>query len=289
MKTDELFHEYFQLVPHALFELLQIKPGCPYRFTSPVIKASQRRLDGLLEPTKPGHPRYILEIQGYLDNSVYWRGVQELGLYFGQQPILNGTDWRLIMLFLDKAYDPGPETLGPLYHGSSAWLIRGVLPDLLRQTTGQHPLLNVLHPLVVPDEATAKREAPGWVNALHHEAELEPSAQVKLTDILVQFIGQRFTNLEMKEIEAMLHLTPFEETRAGRDLIERGELRNARKFVLEVLITRFGDISPLITVVIDQIEDLDVLRTLHREAVTADSLASFEYTLAADSIRQPAE
>ena len=59
MKTDTLFHELFQLAPQALFELLQIKPGCAYRFESPVVKASERRLDGLLEPADPGHSRYL--------------------------------------------------------------------------------------------------------------------------------------------------------------------------------------------------------------------------------------
>ena len=71
MKTDKLFHEYFQLVPQTLFELFQINPGCTYQFTSPVLKESERRMDGLLEPNTPGHPRYFLELQGYPDDSIY--------------------------------------------------------------------------------------------------------------------------------------------------------------------------------------------------------------------------
>lgn len=73
MKTDDLFHEYLQLAPYALFELLQITPGCAYRFSSPVVKASERRMDGLLEPVKRGHPRYFVEVQGYRDEAIYWR------------------------------------------------------------------------------------------------------------------------------------------------------------------------------------------------------------------------
>lgn len=289
MKTDQLFHEYFQLVPQALFELLGIEPGCPYHFSSPVLKVSERRLDGLLEPAEPGHPRYILELQGYPDDSIYWRSLQELGLFFGQRPKLNGTDWRLILLFLDKAHDPGPETLGPLYKDNVSWLIRGVLSDLLEQTASTSPLLNVLRPLVAKDEATVRQEGADWVTSIRQSPELDITAQAKLADILVQFIGQRFTNLEMKEIETMLHLTPFEETRAGRDMLERGELRAARKYIIDVLETRFGHVPTLMTVVINQIEALDILNILHKEAVTVDSLGAFEETLRIASIHLPAE
>jgi predicted transposase YdaD len=88
MKTDKLFYEFFQLAPYALFELLGIKPGCPYRFVSQVVKASERRMDGLLEPIIAGFPHYFLEIQGYLDRVIYWRSVAQMGLFHEKQPLL---------------------------------------------------------------------------------------------------------------------------------------------------------------------------------------------------------
>jgi hypothetical protein len=48
MKTDRLFHEYFQLAPQALFELFQLTPACEYRFSSPVLKESELRLLDML-------------------------------------------------------------------------------------------------------------------------------------------------------------------------------------------------------------------------------------------------
>lgn len=126
MKTDPLFHQYFQIAPQALFELLQIRPGCAYRFESPVIKASERRLDGLFAPVEPGYPHYFLEVQGYLDKGIYWRAIHEVGGFYYQRPKLFGQDWRIVLLFLDKAFDPGPETLGPLALASHPWLIRGL-------------------------------------------------------------------------------------------------------------------------------------------------------------------
>ena len=94
METDRLFHELFALAPQALFDLLGIVPECAYTFSSPVIKSGERLLDGLLEPDRPECRRYFLEVQGYLDKSIYWRSVNEVGAFFFQRPDLNGCDWR---------------------------------------------------------------------------------------------------------------------------------------------------------------------------------------------------
>ncbi|MCP4358330.1 MAG: hypothetical protein GY796_09975 [Chloroflexi bacterium] len=42
-------------------------------------------------------------------------------LHLGHEP------WQVVILFLNKAHDPKPETLGPLYPGSHSWLTRAVL------------------------------------------------------------------------------------------------------------------------------------------------------------------
>lgn len=283
MKTDKLFYEFFQLAPQALFELLQITPACAYRFESLVVKASEKRMDGLLEPAELGQPHYFLEVQGYMDPSIYWRVIHQIGIYHEQRPYLNGSDWQAVVLFLDASHDPGPETLGRLCHGNMPWLIHGVLPDLLRQAPEPSPVLNVLRPLVVDDE-TVQQQAAGWAAAIRQLPDLDAGMQARLLKLLVQFIIQRFSHLGWKEIEAMLQLTPIEETVAGRELIQRGLERGleqgreqeAKKNVIEILKLRFGRASRSIMEAIEQMDDLLALKTLLRQAVTADSLASFE-------------
>jgi predicted transposase YdaD len=98
MQTDKLFQEYFQLVPHAVFELLGMTPACPYRYESPVVKTSERRLDGFLEPTQAGCPYYFLEVQGYHDERIYWRGLHPVTRYHEMRADLDGQDWKLIHL-----------------------------------------------------------------------------------------------------------------------------------------------------------------------------------------------
>lgn len=280
MKTDQLFSELFQLAPQALFELFGIEPGCTYQFDSPVLKASERRLDGLLKPAEARCPYYFLEIQGYLDYVIYWRTLHEVSLFHEQRPELRGQDWRAIILFLDKAFDPGLETLGPLYQKEMPWLIVGVLPDLLAQLPQSSPILNVLRPLVATDEVQVRKEAAGWSQAIRQESELDTAGKERLLNLLIQFIGQRFVDMSNKEIQAMLKLIPFEETAAGRGYIEegiqRGTQQTLKETVIQALAVRFDDVPESIAEVVDQIEDAAALRTLFKQAVIVDSLETFE-------------
>ena len=222
METDRLFHELFALAPQALFDLLGIVPECEYTFSSPVLKASERQLDGLLEPDRQECRRYFLEVQGYLDKSIYWRVVHEVGLYFGQRPELNGCDWQAVVLFLDQGHDPGVDTLGALNAGD--WLVHGVITELLAASPSSSPILNVLRPLLARNEAEVREQASEWTQSIY-DAELSRATQEQLLSLLAQFIIQKFTRLSSKEISAMLQLTPLNETVAGRELMLEGQAR----------------------------------------------------------------
>jgi len=281
MKSDKLFHEYFRLVPQAFFDLLQISPGCDYEFTSPVLKETERRLDGLLLPTEPGYPIYFAEMQGYYDLSIYWRALQQMSLFFTQQPHLGHGPWQVVILFLDKAYDPGPEMLGPLYPGSRSWLTRAVLFDLLEAVEEPSPILHVLRPLVA-EETTIRTEAAGWLAELRRTETVHAAHRERLGELLVQLVIQRFREMSRQEIEKMLELTPIEETRAVREWIEQGIEQGIRDSILDLLTIRFGqapggDLATRIKTISNPAE----LRQLLRQAAMADSLPSFEQELAA--------
>jgi predicted transposase YdaD len=227
MQTDTLFHEYFKLVPHALFELLGITPPCAYRYESPVIKRSERRFDGFLEPEDPACPYYFVEIQGYRDRQIYWRLLSEVAGYHESRADLDGINWQAVLLFLDESQDPGPVTLGPLESGHERWLIRAFLPKLLHQPA-HSPILNVLRPLgATPDEI--RSQGAGWARELNTFTEIEDEQRVRLADLLVKFVMQRFVESSYKEIETMLNLTPLKETRAAKELMEEGRQEGQRE------------------------------------------------------------
>lgn len=207
-----------------MFELLQITPGCPYRFESPVVKESEQRLDGLLEPTEPGYPYYFLEVQGYLDKGIYWRGVHQVGLFFHQRPKLQGSDWRLVVLFLDATFDPTLKTLGPLHQETMPWLIRGIIPDLLQHVTKPSPVLNVLRPLIAQNERDVYQQGTKWTQEIQQMPQLVRSEQERLLNLLVQFLLQKFSHLDRKEIGRMLQLKPIEESVAVQEWMQEAQV-----------------------------------------------------------------
>jgi predicted transposase YdaD len=257
MKTDFLFHEFFQLAPQAFFELLQIRPECEYKFESPVVKATERRMDGILEPAEPGFTRYFIEVQGYTDKAIYWRTLHQISLYHAQRPELNNTAWQLVLLFLDSNYDPGPETLGSLNSVRNDWLIRGNVPNLLRQVSEHSAVLHVLRPLITEREEVLRAEASRWVSEIQQLTAVDRSDQEKLLSLLSQFIIQKFSNLSRKEVEIMLKLTPIRETVAGREWIQEGQISVLSKQIE----TKFGIPSSIAGKSLEQltVETLDEL------------------------------
>jgi predicted transposase YdaD len=269
-----------------------MKPACAYRYDSPVVKTSERRLDGFLEPLQAGCPYYFVEVQGYYDDRIYWRGLHPVTRYHETRSDLDGQDWRLIVFFLDKAYDPGVATLGPLAAGSKRWLSRGVLPSLLARLPQSSPSLNVLRPLAVRTVNQVRRQGPVWVQSIRELTALDERQRNGLVDLLVKFVVQRFVDLPYKEVEAMLKLTPLEQTRAGQELIQlgieegrqEGRQEGLREGILAVLSVRFAEIPETqlsgVSALLEHITDEETIEILLNLAKQVESFAAFEQKVA---------
>lgn len=61
--------------------------------------------------------------------------------------------------------------------------------------------------------------------------------------------------------------------------IEQGILKNSRENVIEILVVRFTSIPDALEQVVGDIEDLAVLKMLHKKAATVSSLEEFEKLL----------
>lgn len=60
---------------------------------------------------------------------------------------------------------------------------------------------------------------------------------------------------------------------------QEGRQEGVRDMVLEALQIRFGNVSEAIVTRLNEIEDIDTLRKLHRQALLADSLDVFAEAL----------
>lgn len=202
--------------------------------------------------------------------------------------------WRRSWLnSYDETYDPGVETLGPLAHDAKRWLIAGVTPALLTDVPNASPLLNVLRPLLAVDVAEVEREGPQWVQSIQQMPQLNPGQHSILIDLLVKFIMQRFVDLPYKELERMLKLTPLEQTRADRELMELGEIKGRvdtlHNAIRIVLMTRFPHTSvEMITRlmhVLSYVHDVETLEMLLQLAAQIDSYAAFEQKVLATAAK----
>jgi len=96
---------------------------------------------------------------------------------------------------------------------------------------------------------------------------------------LFRFIDWMMTlPLELQE-QFQQQLNQYEEekrmpyiTSVERSGIEKGIIQNSRESVIEVLEVRFSEVPTQVVEVINQIKDTNLLKTLHREAITTNSL-----------------
>jgi predicted transposase YdaD len=223
MRTDTLFYELFQAAPQTFFELLQITPACPYRYESITVKTTEKRIDGVLEPTAADQPIYFLEVQAFPDEVIYWRVMREVATYFEQRPKFKGRAWQAIVLWLNKEDDPGLETLKPLSHRPTRRLISADLLQLLKQVRAVDDkalVLNVLNPLLTESEREVRQHVVQWAENIRRTPNLDSQTEERLLTVMSQLIGQKFKSLSYKELANMLRLTPLEETISGQELIK---------------------------------------------------------------------
>jgi hypothetical protein len=77
-----------------------------------------------------------------------------------------------------------------------------------------------------------------------------------------------------EEEKQMPYVTSFERLGHERGVAE-GILQKAKEVILEVLEVRFGEVPTEISQKINSIEDPEVLKTLHREAIAIESVEQF--------------
>ncbi len=228
MKTDPLFYELFQTAPQIYFELLQIPQPCPYRFESITVKATEKRIDGVLEPTKPDQPIHFVEVQAAPDEEIYWRVTREVATYFEQRPALKGREWQAVVIWLGK-----PEPKGQakpwwtefgtvlLYDGQNKQRLYSVdIIDLLGKLPENSLALNVLRPLIVDNERQVRQNISTWVEQIHATPGMSPDVEQRLVMVMTQLIEEKFKTLSYEELTMMLQLTPLRETASVQKVLQ---------------------------------------------------------------------
>ena len=274
MKTDALFYELFQAAPQTFFELMQITPPCPYRFESITVKASEKRMDGILEPTTAGEPIYFLEVQAFPDETIYWRVMREVATYFEQRSNLIDSRWQAVVLWLDKDDDPGLKTLKLLGRMPKPNLLSSDLLASLQKLDNQALARNVLQPLLAKSEAEVTQNVVQWVETIRQTPNLNTGTEEKLISVMSQLVEQKFRTLTYKELSHMLQLTPLAETISGQELIQEQFMdvlvrQIRRKFTIS------EDLAEVVSVELEKL-DVDSLKQLFDDIFDINAFEQLE-------------
>ncbi len=220
MKSDALFYQLFQTAPQIFFELINEIPACPYHFKSVTFKTAEKRLDGLLEPTVAGQTIYFVEVQAQKDEGIYWRILLEIGLYFNQNPVQQGSPWLAAVIWFNESKDPGFGLVPTITTEDKKQRIISVkLPKVLENLPDTSLALNVLRPFIVDKEAEVRQNFVTWVENIKHN-DLGQVAELRLIEVLAQLIEQKFKTLSYKELAKMLNLVPLRELPSGQELLQ---------------------------------------------------------------------
>ena len=274
MKTDTLFYELFQAAPQTFFELMQITPPCPYRFESITVKASEKRIDGVFEPTADGQPIYFLEVQGFPDKVIYFRILREVMTYFEQRPKLKDNEWQAAVLWLSKPDDPGFGTVRLLARKPEPRLVSLYLIQLLEKLPESSLTLNVLRPLLAKSESEIRQHVVQWIENIRQAPDLDGPTEEKLIAVMSQLIEQKFRRLTYKELSKMLRLRPLVETISGQELLKEERIEALCEQIQEKLSVSDEVIATLQQEL--QKLDLESLKLLRRQILHVDTLEELE-------------
>lgn len=278
MRTDALFYELFQTAPQTFFELIQVTPTCTYRFESITVKASEKRIDGVLEPLAENQPIYFLEVQAFPDDVIYWRVMREVATYFEQRPAQKAVDWQAIVLWLNPEDNPGLGTLKSLARKPHRRLLAVDLLKLLKKLDEHALVLNVLRPLLAKSEREVRQHVVQWVENIRQTPNLDRQTEERLVAILSQLIEQKFRTLSYKELTAMLHLTPLRETASVQEVLKEDRV----DMLMRQIQTKFSlsaELRQALSTDLFQL-DMEALKTLIEQILRINSVEELEQWIA---------
>jgi predicted transposase YdaD len=260
--SDKLFYWLFHNQPDRILPLLPDLPAnaSGYRFSAPVLKEREYRLDGLFlpPPERPDLPALILEAQMAADAGFLRRLYAETARLLQQE--LGIERWRVVVLCPSRQLNFGdPAPVAEFVEERVRWI------ELLSAAT------NPTAPALL---LQSEQELPATTSALR--ARVAGSSQAaEIDDVIAAILVSRFNGRSIQELCAMggITLDDFTQSVAYREIFGRGEaqgeVQGEAKVTLRQLGRRCGPLSA-------EQESLIRRLPLERLEALAEALLDFE-------------
>lgn len=219
MKTDVIFYELIKELPQIFFELIGKPDTNPniYIFTAPEVKQRSFRLDALFYTIEgfEHEPLYFVELQTYKDEEFYERLFGEIFVYFRQYQPAN-SDWYAIVIYDKRSNEIPPH---PRYQALIAPHLRCIYLNELAVSADDSLGIGIAKLFV---ELPTK--APTLAQQLITQARenlSDENLQKKVLAFIQAIVFYKFPNLDLEEIEAMLDLDEFKNTRLYKSILAK--------------------------------------------------------------------
>jgi len=224
--SDKLFYWLFQHQPDRILPLLPDLPADArgYRFSAPVLKEREYRLDGLFlpPPERPELPALILEAQMAADAGFLRRLYAETARLLQQVPAIER--WRVVVLCPSRELHFGdPAPVAEFVEQRVQWI--ELLPAAANPTA---PALVQALALLLQSE----QELPATSAALR--ARVAGSRQAaEIDDVIAAILVARFNGRSIQELCAMggITLDDFTQSIAYREIFGQGEAQGEARGV----------------------------------------------------------
>jgi predicted transposase YdaD len=271
--SDKLFYWLFQNQPDRILPLLPDLPADAggYRFSAPVLKEREYRLDGLFlpPPERPELPALILEAQMAADGGFLRRLYAETARLVQQEPSIKR--WRVVVLCPSRQLHFGdPAPVAEFVEQRVRWI------ELLSAAADPTaPALVQALALLLQSE----QELPATTSALRARVAGSSSA-AEIDDVIAAILVARFNGRSIQELCAMggITLDDFTQSVAYREIFGRGEA----KVTLRQLARRCGPLSAEQESVIRSLP-LERLEALAEELLDFEGMADLKAWLAANA------
>ncbi|AUB40858.1 putative transposase YdaD [Nostoc flagelliforme CCNUN1] len=229
MKTDVIFYELIKELPQIFFELIDKADTNPniYTFIAPEVKQQSFRLDGLFTTIKgfENEPMYFVELQTYKDEEFYERLFREIFVYFRQYKPAN-SDWYAIVIYDRRIHGTPPH---PRYQALVQQHLRCIYLNEL-SIRAEDSLAIGIAKLFVEAPAKATSLAQQLITQAREDFP-DKNLQKKVLAFIQAIVFYKFANLTLEEIEAMLDLDEFINTRLYESILTKTKLKLVSKCV----------------------------------------------------------
>jgi len=245
--SDKLFYWLFQQHPDRILELLPqlAAGGGGYRFSAPVLKERERRLDGLFQAPdeQPKRPTLILEAQMRPDQGFLRRLYAESAMLIEQEDEIE--HWQVVVLCPNRQLNFGrPAAVAEFLRERVQWIeLEAAASDPMAP-----PLLRALALLVQPEQQISVCTA-----AIRNQVAGTAQEQ-DLADVIAATLVSRFNGRSIPQLCAMGNITldEFTQSVAYQEIFgqgrqegrQEGRQTEAAAMTLRQLNRRCGPLSP---------------------------------------------